>query len=232
MTGMMFGKIFLLCNVLCCFLQRCSVQNGEDVSDTALFLNEHKILISSISEDEYKKAAQGERLNIDTTLIKKNKDELVLSIAGNKKVILRDSLANSDNTEQVTYNYIGHFKEAGLYVIKVQYYETGEYILINDKTGVKTKVWGEPKLSPDKKHIVCASNAVGYDIMPNGIQMWLIQKGNLNLDWEYKQEQWGPDGIIWENENIFYFTKHIPDFISKSKKEERHYAKILVKKRW
>jgi hypothetical protein len=228
MIGMRFSKIFLLCNVLC-FLQNCSAQNGKDVLDTVIFLNAHKIQISSISEDEYNKAAQAERLNIDTTPVKKSKGELVLSIAGNKKVVLRDSLANSDNTEQVTYNYIGHFKEVGLYVIKVQYYETGEYLLINDKTGIKTKIWGEPKLSPDIKHIVCASSAIGYDIMPNGIQMWLNQKDNLKLEWEYKQEQWGPNGIIWANENSFYFTKHIPYFISKTKKEERHYVEISLK---
>lgn len=228
MTVMRFSKIFLLCNVLC-FLQNCSAQNSKDVSDTVLFLNAHKIQISSISEEEYKGAAQTERLNIDTTPVKKNQSELVLSIAGNKKVVLMDSLANSDNTEQVTYNYIGHFKEVGLYVIKVQYYETGEYMLINEKTGIKTKVWGEPKLSPDKKHIVCTSNAIGYDIMPNGIQMWLIEKDNLKLEWEYRQEQWGADEIIWVNDKTFYFIKHIPDFISKTKKEERHYSEIILK---
>lgn len=227
---MRFSKIFIFCNVLCFFLQRCLAQNGKnDVSDSILFLNAHKIRIRSISEDEYKKVAHTEHLNIDTTIVKKNKGELVLSIAGNKKIVLRDSLADSDNTEQVTYNYIGKFKEVGLYIIRIQYYEMGEYMLINNKTGTKTKVWGEPKLSPDKKHIACASNAIGYDVMPNGIQMWVIQKGDLKLEWEYKQEQWGPDGLIWKNEKTLYFIKYIPDFISKTKKEEIHYAEILLK---
>ncbi len=225
---MQFSKFFLLCIVLC-FLQHCSAQDGKDVSDTVLFLNTHKIQISSISEEEYKKAAQTEPLKIVTTSIKKSKGEIVLSLANNKKVILKDSLAGSDNSEQVTYNFIGHFKEVGLYVINVQYYETEEYLLISDKTGVITKVWGEPKLSPDKKHIACASNAIGYDIMPNGIQIWLVQKDTLKLDWESKQEQWGPMDIIWVTENKFYFTKHIPNFISYTQKEERRYAEISFK---
>lgn len=228
MIVIQFSKIFLLCNVLC-FMQNCSAQNGKDVSDTGLFMNAHKIQINTISAEEYKKAAQTVPLNIDTTLIKKNKGELVLNLARNKELILRDSIVNSDNSEQVTHNFIGHFMEVGLYVIKVQYYETGEYLLISDKTGVITKVWGEPKLSPDKKHIACASNAIGYDIMPNGIQIWLVQKDNLKLEWESKQEQWGPIDIIWVNENKFYFTKIIPDFISNTQKEERRYAEISFK---
>lgn len=66
-------------------------------------------------------------------------------------------------------------------------------------------------------------------MMPNGIQMWFIQDDDLKLEWEYKQEQWGPDGIIWKNENSFYFVKHIPGLISKTKKDEKHYAEILLK---
>ncbi|MCX8472289.1 MAG: hypothetical protein ORN85_01435 [Sediminibacterium sp.] len=220
------NKIILLSYMFCFFLHNCLAQTGQSDFDTVLFLNTHEIHINSIREDEYKKAAQTERFIIDNSRIKKNKDKLVLNLTENIKVVLRDSLSNSDNTEQVTYNYIGHFKEVGLYVIIVQYYESVEFLLINDKTGVKTKIWGEPKLSSDNKHIVCSSNAIGYDIMPNGIQMWLIEKDNLILEWVYKQEQWGVDGIIWVKENCFYFIKHIPDFISKTKKEEKHYAKI------
>ncbi len=221
-------KIILLCNMFCFILHNCLAQTGQAVSDTVLFFNNHQIYINSISEDEYKKAAQTERINLDISPIKKNNGKLVLNLTGNIKVVLRDSLSNSDNTEQVTYNYLGHFKEVSLYVIIVQYYESVEYLLINDKTGVKTKIWGEPKLSSDNKHIVCSSNAIGYDIMPNGIQMWLIEKDNLKLVWEYKQEQWGVDGIIWVKENCFYFIKYIPDFISKTKKEEKHYVKIIL----
>ncbi len=117
---MFLSKTCLFCNALCFFLQGCSAQNGKDVSDTVFLLNQHKVQISSISEKEYKKAVQVGRLHIDTTQVKKSEGELVLSISGNTKVILRDSLSNSDNTEQVTYNYIGHFKEVGLYVVKVQ----------------------------------------------------------------------------------------------------------------
>lgn len=230
MIRLRLSNIVVLCDLFCLLLQSCTAQNSKVGSDTVLFFNMHKLQIRSISEDEYKKAAKAEKLNIDTTLVKKKQGELVLSLAGNKMMILRDSLSNSDNTEQITYNYWGHFNEVGFYIIKVQYYESGEYLLINDKTGIKTQVWGEPKLSPDKKHIVSASNGIEYDILPNGIQMWLIQKDALKLEWEYKQKQWGPDGIIWINQNCFYFTKHIPDFLSKNKKEENQYAEISVKK--
>jgi hypothetical protein len=146
-----------------------------------------------------------------------------------EKLVLKDSLSYSDDVNQVTYKYVGFLKDIEYYIIIAQYYETGEYLLVDYKTGIKNKIWGLPKLSPDKKRIVAASNAIGYDIMPNGIQMWGIQKnGKLKLEWEYKQNQWAPDNVEWASNNTIYVNKKIPDFLSSSKKEEQYYIRLLM----
>ncbi len=184
--------------------------------------------MSNISEDKFRKALKVEQKNSDTTSVVKNKGKLIIALANNKKVILKDSLADSDNVEQVIYTYIEHLKDVGFYVIKAQHYETSEYLLINDKTGYKVKIWEKPKLSPDKKHIVASSNSLVYDAMPNGIQMWSLQSGTLNLEWEYKQDEWEPDSIVWAGNSSLYFIKKIPDFVSKTRKEEKYFMALTM----
>lgn len=233
MKGIKFLTFFLLSAINFCFMQSCSTQNQktdqDKKEDSILVLNNHKVLLKGITEIEYKKTAKLEQINPDTILVTKIKGDLALDLANNSKIVLKDSLANTDNTEQVTYTYIGYFKDAGFYVIKAQFFETSEYLLINYKTGDKTKIWGKPKLSPNKEYIVASSNSLGYDIMPNGIQMWSIKNSELKLEWEYKQEQWECDEILWANNDTIYFIKRIPDFISKTSKEEKYYAALTMK---
>lgn len=43
MISMFLSKTCLFCNALCFFLQGCSAQNGKDVTDTVLLLNQHNM---------------------------------------------------------------------------------------------------------------------------------------------------------------------------------------------
>jgi hypothetical protein len=229
-----YSNGFLYC-VLCLFALSCSAKDNDSktiqdsITDT-LVLNTHTLYIDSITEQEYNRLKDSKRIYHDSTPVRKEKNELILNLEGNKKLVLKDSLSKSDNVDQVTYTYVGFLKEVGFYIIIAQYNETGEYLLINCKTGSKTKVWGLPKLSPNQKRIVSSSNAIGYDVMPNGIQMWEVsQNGELKLEWEYQHTAWAPDDIAWANDSSIYVTKRIPDFLSSTKKEETSYIKISLK---
>ncbi len=226
--------ISYLYSILCLSLLSCSANNRnidskEPVFDT-IVLNKHTICISPITEFEYNEIKNSHKIDYDTTPIIKTNGVLILPLAKNKKVILKDSLSNTDFVEQVTYEYIGFIKEVDLYIVSAQFYETGEILLINYKTGLKTKMWSIPKLSPDRKRLVAWSGILDYDLMPNGIQMWSIQKdGELKLEWEYTQNKWEPYDVKWTNNYTINVIKIIPDFLSPSKKDEKEYIKLLIK---
>jgi len=223
--------ISCLYSILCLCLLSCSANNRnidskESVFDT-IVLNTHTICISPITELEYNEIRNSYKIDYDTTPIIKTNGVLALPLAKNKKVILKDSLSNTDFVEQVTYEYIGFIKEVDLYIVSAQFYETGEILLINYKTGLKTKMWSIPKLSPDRKHLVAWSGILDYDLMPNGIQMWSVQKnGELKLEWEYTQNEWEPYDVKWANNYSINVIKIIPDFLSSSKKDEKEYIKL------
>ena len=203
--------MIIIINILNLFIHFFSLEykniNQKTDSEKILFLNKHKLEISIIKENIFKEILSNQKKNENKKAIKKN-GVLEVRLLNNKKIFLKDSKTKSDDIEQIFYTYFGYLKEIDFHVIKVQHYETGEFILINNKTGVQTKIWGIPKISPDKNHLAIASNSFGYDIMPSGIQMWHIQDNKLILEWELKGENWGADKLIWKNKNEFYFEKH------------------------
>jgi hypothetical protein len=213
------------------FILRCSSNSttGKVIVNNidTLLLNKVSVYLSSFSKLEFQKLKSSNKTNYAITSIKKNKNEISLPLKNSKNLILKDSLSKTDNSEQVTYIYKGYLQNIGFYVILAQYYETGEYILINDETGSKKKIWGEPIVSADHKSIVDFSNAVGYDVMPNGIQLWEIQQNKeLKLKWEYQIDHWGADSIEWIDEKSIGVKKIIPDYISTTKVEEINYIKM------
>jgi len=196
-------------------------------SDT-LSINKHTLYIDNITESEFKAVEKKNEYYDSTEIIKRN-GVIALNLESKQKLYLRDLLANSDNTNQVTYQYVGFFQKQKFYIVLAQYYETGEYLLIDGRTGKKYKLWGMPKISPKGDLLISSSDALGYDVMFNGIQMWKIEKnGQLNLEWEYKQDQWAPESIDWVNNESFSVVKRIPDYLSLTKKEERKYIKISI----
>ncbi len=226
-----YDKIFV-CGVLFLFLISCSAKNNhvnfiEHGKRDTIAINGHTIYVDSITELQYKVYKNVNQIFYDSTAVRKVGNTLTLNVGQGEKLVLKDSLAQSDNVDQVTYTYVGFIKEIRFYIIMAQYYETGEYLLINSNTGEQTRVWGVPKLSPNKKYIVCYSDAIGYDVMPNGIQMWALSpNGKLDLAWEYNQLNWAPEDIVWVNDNSIYVTKRIPDFLSPTNKEEISYCRM------
>ena len=83
-----------------------------------------------------------------------------------------------------------------------------EYYLVNKDNGEVTILWERPNLSPDNKYIVNLSMDYGLEFVPNGIQIWKVEKdGNANISinkhFELDQEIWVPSNLIWKSDNEF-----------------------------
>lgn len=233
---MIHFKIYktLLYNSILLFMIGCSTQKHEFLSSKSEIITvseNRKIRMKNISAAQCRKSIQLGVEDIDSNAVVKSEGKIVLSFVDAQKdnLVLNDiHTTRSDDVDQVVYEYIGLLKRVNMHLIKVKYYEAGEFLLVNAETGTQTKMWGIPKVSPDKKHIIAASNAVGYDMMPNGIQMWSIIGGELQLDWEYNQEKWAPLDIDWISKDKFCLKRSIPDFVTPDKSEKIFFSEITI----
>lgn len=163
------------------------------------------IKIDSIEKNEFKMLSSKSKdfLDSHTNIQKLNDNIRIVNRTGAVVREYQDSLADTDDTDQKMYRVIGEFKKKGIVVLSVQYYETGECILVDSKTGKETIVWGIPKLSMDGKYLFIGTCALGYDeIMPNGFQIWEFQENNnLKLLHEMREKEWCINEFYWVGNN-------------------------------
>jgi hypothetical protein len=202
----------------------------ENKNDGEYSINGHKLILSSISKTEYdqlsKKIMSVKISKSKSSLKKGNKLTLPLDNTNTKELLDKK---DEDETNNVTYKYLGTIDLINQYVVSASYYETSEYILIEKKSGGEIKIWGEPLVSPNLKHLFSYSDALGYDVMPNGIQMWKYEGGKFVLDWELKPEDWKPRSVEWLNETTLLFVKVIPKEFSQKQNDINQYIKLQIK---
>jgi len=195
-----------------------------------LSVNGHILLLKHISELEYNELSQkvkGVKISrIDSDL--KQGGKLILPLANGTSKVLLDKKSDTE-IDDVSYSFIGKIDSLSLYVIKASFYETSEFILMDKETGEEIRTWGKPIISPDFKHLFSYGDALGYDVMPNGIQMWKFEDGKLKIDWEIKPDEWKPQSIDWLDENTLLFIKVYPKEFTQKSKDIYEYVKLIIK---
>lgn len=163
-----------------------SKKNNLNLKDSIQKKGNFTIKLVSINEKEYYESVKMNGCSLDTNDIEKYKSQGEIKIKNKIGHVIRyfkDTLVETDETDQKLFEVIGVFKTINTILINAQYYETGECLLINNETGKLTYIFGVPKISPNNKYFFCCSSALGYDeIMPNGFQIWEIhEKNNFTL---------------------------------------------------
>jgi len=148
-----------------------------------------------------------------------------LKLFDSSYIVLKDKGEQTDNIDKKVYHLKGLLLER-FYVVLANYYETGEYLLIDKKNGNCIALWGEPYVSPDGSHIVSFSGSLDYDMEPNGIQLYDIEADKIKLNWEFKITDWQPEAIAWKGNRTIMVLKVIPDYISSTKKEIKGYSEL------
>jgi len=146
----------------------------------------------------------------DTTTYRKVNGEIKLPVDEKWRpfVTFNDTLLNTDNTDVRQYNYIGQFDKIGFYIVGGSFWEHTEYYLINKKTGRQTTTWSLPIISPSDKFIANLSMTYGLEGVPNGIQVWRIDRNennqiepiSLSKHFELDQQIWAPEDFVWETD--------------------------------
>jgi hypothetical protein len=202
-------------------------QNSIVVTDS--ILNKTLFKLNEISFEEYEKLKKNISIvQIQPLNIKKMNNKIHLSLNDGSYKEFADSIFGTDDTRNKEYVLKGLYKEVNLYLIQANYYEGGEYILVNKKNGEVYNMWSLPIISPDHQKIISFGNSLGYEIMPNGIQYFEIINGTPKIKWEYNTQKWKPEDLRWITNNVLILKQVIPDFISTTQKEQIKYFKLII----
>lgn len=147
-----------------------------------------------------------------TSGVKREGEQLLFSLKNGGQKILKSNLTEEDNT--VEYIFIGSLDAIGYWEVLVFYYESFDYLLVNQNNGVEVHVWNKPVVSPDHQYILCGSLDIEAGFIPNGFQLWSVEKDSLKLQWEKQIENWGVENLIWTKDNFIWGEQMYRDNVS------------------
>ncbi len=142
---------------------------------------ENLLELSFISKEDYltKKAQRVRFLVEDSASIKKIKGVISLPCKnGVKKIIDIDEPDNEDG--RMIYGYVGNIDMLNQYLLGVTFYEGGNYILIDKKSGKETRnLVGIPHISPNKKYMISMSANIYEEC--TDFQLYTLKNNEIKL---------------------------------------------------
>jgi hypothetical protein len=128
--------------------------------------------------------------------------DLVFRALNGSVTQLRDDTLEGDNF--VYYYYAGAVPRTRFHGVHVQYYESREYLLLDDSTGYKTALIAEPVVSPHGVRLVTALFDLESGEEPNGMVIAHPVADSVVVDWKVFPNNWGPDSVAWHgNDSLF-----------------------------
>ena len=125
-----------------------------------------------------------------------------------------------------TYTYLGYLVDFKCHLIRVQYYETAQWLLI-DISGRQIELWGEPLFSPDLRHIVATCMGIEYGGgQPNMLQLLELRNGMLWQVWTLEPKIWEPYRIKWLSSTSLVLSKEM--WTGKNPGSTFTYAKLTI----
>lgn len=132
--------------------------------------------------------------------------ELIFQPKIGPAVVLRDfptdsSGAPSKNNDEynpektIFYHYWGALPKAHQWVVTLSFYEGRAVLLVDQRTGRRTNLWGRPAVSPDGRYLLSVNNDYAYD--PNGLQLFRLSGAGPRLLGERILTYWAPVQARW-----------------------------------
>lgn len=147
------------------------------------------------------------QINRYKNLVTREKDKLLLKLDNGEQLTLEDIDKEGRSEGVVWYSFRELLEDLNVYVIHIQYYEGGEYMLINKNNGEKIKIVGKVKVSPDKQRLVSYNVDLEAGYSPNGFQIIRLLNDHFIKEYELIQDEWGPSNVKWINKNELEFEK-------------------------
>jgi len=206
-------------------------------------LHTFSITIATADDFNIAKSKSKDKTLYDTTIFKKINGEIKLPVDSKWKpfVTFTDTLLKTDDTDIREYQYLGQFDKIGFYIVGGSFWEHYECYLIDKRTGIQTTIWNTPTISPDDKFIANLSMAYGFEGVPNGLQIWRIDRQvnnqveliSLVKHLELDQQIWVPDEFVWETDNsLILKVSEVEKFMNENgqpNENDYYYLRLQIK---
>lgn len=160
--------------------------------------------------------------------VKKHNDTLIIPL-DNKKPFIRIDRHDKETGLDEIHEINGFYKDINCYYYSYRPYDATWDSLISKKDGSKTFVCGVPILSPNHKTFICYSKGILYDVKPNCIQLFFIDKSNFTLKFEYSPKNWEPNNICWFDDNTLLLEQIYYNNLETLDKSIKKYFKIILR---
>ena len=160
---------------------------------------------ASAEEEEAFDFASEERQRLRTAgkTVRRSGSTLWLYPSKAKPLQLRNNPTENPDAN-VGYEYLSSLPTIHQWLVSVHLYEGGYFMLVDQRTGRRTRIWSPPAVAPDGRHFVCGNSDVLARYEPSGLQLWSVDGTTLRLLWE-RQTEWGCTQPRWlDNKTILF----------------------------
>lgn len=140
--------------------------------------------------------------------VKRLGDSLIITLENGRHIVLVSNAHPKHDDSYTEYTYTGYLPDIKQYGIFGTYYESTDFLLVDQTTGVTTHTWGAPIISPDKKYFLCPSYDLEASFTANGFQLYSYVNGTITPVGEIELGNWGPGQVKWIDNNTFV-AEHI-----------------------
>ena len=132
--------------------------------------------------------------------------QLAIRLPAGNSVVLKDDM--TAGMPFIQHRYTAYLKRIHSHLIELRRYEGGSYLLVDDSTGMKTRIPGVPVISPDAKRFVSMSFDMGAGYDPNLIEVWNVEARKPHKEFSFESESWGPSDAAWRDPATVDFTQN------------------------
>lgn len=175
--------------------------------------------------DCYEKVSKAQ-VKKDARYIKPTKTGYQVNLLGGESINLVNENGDKAGEDYREYYYRYYLDKIGYFVFRVQGYESGSFVLIDDKFGYAFPVNGMPRLSPDMKKLLISNSDGDAGFEFNGVQMLSITDEGLNPEpvFEEHVDFYQPLNPVWIDDKTVEFD-YVPFYTTSDKKKLK--AKLI-----
>lgn len=110
------------------------------------------------------------------------------------------SSSNEDIASQAESHYLGQLAKAHVWVVQTDSAAKHVTTLVDQRTGRRTIVTGQPAVSPDGQYLIAVRSDQandGSDESNTGVQLYQLTPSGLRLLWTRQPVQWGATEARW-----------------------------------